>query len=280
VAAGVCRGGGGTVRGDVMDTKDFHDISIVPIPVDVAYQLVSNYHYSRVMPKLTSVCFGGEISGELVAIMTLGWGVRPLHTIRKLFPGLEPKDYFEIGKMCLIDDLPRNSESFFMSKVVKEVRRLYPEKKLIFTWADGIMGKPGYVYQAANFYYGGFIWTDTYVTDEGEKVHPRTSKAIIRAAGGNQERTRPTPQQLRDLSIKHYRGKQFRYVYFLRDEKQLMKDSTVKWRRSDYPKDSDLEWRMQLGSGYWADAEMPDYSDNYQYNKVREKAQAVQGSLL
>lgn len=40
------------------------------------------------------------------------------------------------------------------------------------------MGKCGYVYQAANFYYGGEYWTDSYMSDKGEKVHPRTTRQL------------------------------------------------------------------------------------------------------
>ena len=32
----------------------------------------------------------------------------------------------------------------------------------------------GYVYQSANFLYGGFIWSDVYISKTGEKVHFRT----------------------------------------------------------------------------------------------------------
>lgn len=277
---GFCYLGAGNEDGNGSVIMDFKEIKIIPIPVDVAYQLVSNYHYSRVMPKLTHVCYGGEINGELVAVLTLGWGVRPLHTIRKLFPDLKPADYWEIGKMCLIDDLPKNSESHFIAKVIKEVKANFHNKKLIFTWADGIMGKPGYVYQAANFYYGGYIWTDTYITEDGEKVHPRTSKAIIRHADDGVKRSRPSRAQLNSLNIKHYRGKQFRYVYFLQDKKQLMRHSTVKWSIDDYPKDKDLEWKLQLKSGAWVDSERPIFSNNYIYNKVRQRAEAIQGSLF
>ena len=47
--------------------------------------------------------------------------------------------------------------------------------KYLYTWADGIVGKVGYVYQAGNFLYGGFIWSDVYVTDVSEKkLHFRT----------------------------------------------------------------------------------------------------------
>lgn len=251
-------------------------LNIVPIPINVAYQLISKHHYSRVMPKLTEVCYGGfSEEGDLLAVLTLGWGVRPLHTIKKLFPSLTTKDYWEIGKMCLVDELPRNSESYFISKIIKEVKKNYPEKKIIYTWADGIMGKPGYVYQASNFLYGGFIWTDTYITDKGEKVHPRTSQRIIRLNEDGKKRARPSQEQLDKANIYHYMGKQFRYAYFLRNEKELKNQSTVEWSINNYPKDIDLEWKIRTSDG-WTLTTKPNYSTEYIVNKVKEKSTSTQ----
>ena len=65
--------------------------------------------------------------------------------------------------MCMLEELPKNSESVILSKMFKWVKENRPDIKLIYTWADGILGKPGYVYQATNFLYGGFITTDLYL---------------------------------------------------------------------------------------------------------------------
>ena len=72
----------------------------------------------------------------LVGTITLGWGVRPKNTIQKLFPDLESKDYFEIGRMCMLDEMPRNSESQMLSACVKWIKANCPEVKVLFTWAD------------------------------------------------------------------------------------------------------------------------------------------------
>ena len=45
--------------------------------------------------------------------------------------------------------------------------------------ADGIMGKCGYVYQASNFYFGEKYWTDVYLMENGEKLHPRSTKSLL-----------------------------------------------------------------------------------------------------
>lgn len=254
--------------------------TIKPIPTDVAYQAISKWHYSRVMPKITHVCYGAFTDGALVGAITFGWGVRPLHTIKKLFPGLESKDYWEIGKMAFTDALPRNTESNFLSRVIKHIKKTFPEKKLIYTWADGMLGKPGYVYQASNFLYGGYIWTDCYFDKDGERIHPRQSAAILNKFKDNKRKARPSHEQLVELGIEHYYGKQFRYVYLLKDNKELLQQSTVKWTLK-HPKDNDLEWKRWTPTGnVFCDQPYFDASRAKYTNNNRSVAKETQGILL
>ena len=83
-----------------------------------------------------------------MGVVTLGWGIRPRHTIQRIFPSLDTKDYLEIGRMCMTEEMLRNSESQMLSQLVKWLRKNIPELKVLFTWADGMIGKVGYVYQA------------------------------------------------------------------------------------------------------------------------------------
>ena len=174
-----------------------------------ASEFVSERHYSAVMPSLTKYFLGYFSSEEMVGVITFGWGTRPKHTIKKLFPELDTKDYYEIGKMCMDDAMPRNSESQMLSVAVKWLRE-NTNIKYLFTWADGIVGKPGYVYQAANFLYGGYSITDIYVTETGEKVHPRTLQGQLPNEEGLKYGHRPNFEQLRDLKLSRVKGKQFR----------------------------------------------------------------------
>lgn len=228
------------------------ELKVKPISKIEAIELIFNVHYSKIMPKLTEHYLGAFIDNKLVGVMTLGWGVRPVHTIKLLFPSMERKNYYEIGKMCMSEEMPKNSESVFLSRVIEWIKS-NTECKILFTWADGILGKPGYVYQAANFRYGGFIWTDLYIGDTGEKIHPRTSQTLGDKDGTKYGR-RPTRAALQKMGWNHYRGKQFRYVYFTcdrREQKQLLKESTVKWDQP-YPKAASLEWKRQnLITGDW-----------------------------
>ena len=81
--------------------------------------LISKLHYSPIMPRLTKHYLGCYVDDKLVGGLTFGWGTRPKHTIQKMFPELDTKDYFEIGKMALIEDMPRNSESRMLKLAIK-----------------------------------------------------------------------------------------------------------------------------------------------------------------
>lgn len=215
-------------------------------------RMIMEYHYMKYLPQLNDIFIGGYLDDELAAIMTLGWGVRPRHTIEKLFPSMGVDDYRALGRLCAVEDLPQNTESHFIGKAFSYVQKNYPDIKMIFSWADGVLGKPGIVYQASNFYYGGYIWTDLYMSDEGERVHPRQTNRI----GG-----RPTYEELDELGWKHYRGKQFRYVYPLVDKdewEELREESDFEWTRGDYPKDKDCEWKVKTDDG-WVYTEQPHF---------------------
>jgi len=195
-------------------------------------KLVYNYHYSIVMPRITKHYLGCFMDDKLVGGISLGWGTQPKNTIKKLFPSLDTKDYYEIGKMVMIDEMPRNSESQMLAEIIKWIKKNL-DIQFLFTWADGIVGKPGYVYQAANFYYGGFIWTDIYISANGEKIHPRSSKQLLKENSIDEGKGKLfwlTYSYCQKMGIKRYRGKQFRYIYPLNKNENIQKIKTLSGR--------------------------------------------------
>ena len=214
----------------------------------VATLFVQERHYSPVMPKLTKHHLGAYVDDTLVGVLTLGWGTNPMGTIKKMFPTLSTSDYFEIGKMCMDESMPRNSESQMQSLTIQWMKKNTPNIKYLYTWADGIVGKPGYVYQAANFLYGGFIWSDVYVTDEGEKVHFRTIQRKMKKEMNRHDTKygpRPSDAKMGELGFSRVWGKQFRYIYPLNKKaRKFLKQSTMDWTLP-YPKDGDLQWKIK-----------------------------------
>lgn len=242
----------------------FPHMEIREIHEDRAERFILEYHYMKYLPQLNDFFLGGFIDGELAAVMSLGWGVRPRHTIQKIFPELDTEDYRAIGRLCAVEELPKNTESHFISKCIKHLKANYPFD-VLFTWADGMLGKPGTIYQASNFWYAGYIWTDTYLTNKGEKVHPRQTNRI----GG-----RPSWPEMQDLGWMHFRGMQLKYIYFLCDsrrQRELVDDAIVDLEQGEYPKREDLEWKQRTVDG-WEYCGMPDFDpEELTYNSAHEE---------
>ena len=209
-----------------------------PITLAQAKAFVAAHHYAVHVPPhclLNLGCFRG---GELVGVALWGFGVRPRHTIERLFPSLGTRDYYELNRLCMLDSEPPNGESRFLGLCRRAIRAYAAERRLLFSWADGMRGKPGYVYQADNWLYGGFIRTEFYVTAENEVVHPR----LLITRHGRRDRAFTDR-----LGLRKVWGRQFRYVRFLcghRERKRLLAESPITWGQPP-PKGADCVWRYQ-----------------------------------
>lgn len=240
-----------------------------------ALDMVKKYHYSNTLPKLNKHFIGFYLNNNLVGIITLGWGTRPLHTIKKIFPSLETKDYYEIGRMCMTEEMPKNSESQMISQLIKWLKQNEPNIKVLFTWSDGIMGKAGYVYQSCSFLYGGYATSDMYLKD-GIKIHVRQTRALFLKDKKDTRKTiRPTLEQMQEYNILHIRGRQFKYIKFLcrkTTKKKLLKECLIDLN-NNYPKDKDLYWEIQQGKGKWVKYHKPIYKsdyNNYSKDSIKE----------
>ncbi|OGS08267.1 MAG: hypothetical protein A2270_10575 [Elusimicrobia bacterium RIFOXYA12_FULL_51_18] len=215
-------------------------LSITAIPNTTGRDFVAAHHYAVICPPITKITYGLFKGEKLVGVALWGFGTRPMHTIRRLFPSLGVNNYLELNRFCVLDEMPRNTESMFLKLCGLHIEQDFPCVHVLFSWADGLRGKPGYVYQSANWLYGGFIKSQFYCTADGEVVHPRLliTRYGTRANGFT-----------RSIGLTKISGFQFRYCKFMcshKIRKALLKESPFNWR-SEYPKKCDLKW--------WIDAE-------------------------
>lgn len=232
------------------------------ISKELALEMIQKYHYSNTLPKLNKYFIGFYLDDELVGVITLGWGTRPRHTIQRIFPSLDTKDYLEIGRMCMTEEMPRNSESQMLKVLVKWIKANCPEVKVLFTWADGMLGKVGYVYQASGFIYAGYSGGEMYMKD-GVKIHVRQMKSILCKDYKNETRitVRPTFEQMQEFNIQHYKGKQYRYLKFLcskTEKKRLLRECLIDLSLPN-PKDDDLQWTIKSQDNKWVKSIKPPY---------------------
>lgn len=221
-----------------------------------AIEFVYKYHYSKYMPHNTRQYLGIYEEGVLCGVVTLGYGANPLGTIRTIFNkhNLFTIDYIEIGKMCFLPN--RNNDKCFGSKALSQLIKWLKENtcfSFLYTMADGIMGKCGYVYQAANFKYVGKFKTEVYMDIKTkERIHPLSTKGN-KLLKENQEYCGGkklyilTPEFCEYAGIDIIKGYMFRYVYPLDKTAKQILDTYSEYKNLKNPKDSDLTYERRIG---------------------------------
>lgn len=108
----------------------------------------------------------------------------------------------------------------------------------------------------------------------GTKIHVRQMKSFLIPPGVKDKRitVRPTIEQMKEFNIRHYKGKQYRYLLFLcskTEQKRLRKECQIDLSLPN-PKDNDLSWRVKdLETGKWVDSGMPNYSTDTNSEQIR-----------
>jgi hypothetical protein len=169
--------------------------------------LIKNHYLHRKAP--TSWAYGAYFDGYLIGACTIG---KPAsHTLIEGVSGKQnAKRVFELNRLWLSDDAPKNSESRFLGWILRTI----PKGTILVSYADSAYKHIGKVYQATNW-----IFTGTSI--------PFTDYTII----GKDHRSIPKEQRIKENLTPKVRSKKYRYVYFTNreDRKDLL------WKQKDYP---------------------------------------------
>lgn len=263
-------------------------MEIKEINKDRATNFVLMYHYSKIMPKLTKHWLGVFENNELLGVITLGWGTQPLGTIRKLFPNhnLESKDYLEIGKMCF---LPKcNKSKSFGTQTMSALTKWVKENTnclFLYTMADGIMGKCGYVYQASSMRYLGSFETQVYYDENThEKIHPRSAKVLLQENAkmlGKEHICWLTQDYCKLKGISKVCGLMFRYITPLNKRARKILDSYPQYKNLPYPKDKDLIFKKRIDDNTYIYIPQPQFNmEEHKYNYQKNCLKAEQLDLF
>ena len=260
------------------------------IEKDEAVPFIQKYHYSKILPRLTKYYLGFFDDRGLIGVVTLGWGTQPLHTIKKILhqDDVVTDSYIEIGKMCFSPLLNGNnhSGSQILSLLIKWVKR-ETQYDFLYTLADGIMGKCGYVYQATNFKYIGSFETSVYRDKTtGEKIHPRSAKALCVENAeweGKEKVFWLTHDFCEYKGIEKINGLMFRYLMPLNKKAKKMLGKYEEYANLDYPKEDDLIFRKRFEKGKFERIKQPDFNMNvfeHNFQKYDSKESFVQERLI
>lgn len=93
-----------------------------------------------------------------------------------------PDKVLELRRLCLIDDTPKNAESYFVSRTLKWLIR-NTDWEFIISYADAEQGHTGIIYRATNFKYIGLTKPGKRLEVDGKLFHVRTLSMTDRPYG-------------------------------------------------------------------------------------------------
>lgn len=79
----------------------------------------------------------------------------------------------ELRRLVLIDDTPKNTESFFIGKTLRWLKR-NTSVRIIVSYADPNYGHDGTIYKASNFKHVGMTSKGRVIIYNGKKYHDKT----------------------------------------------------------------------------------------------------------
>jgi len=126
--------------------------------------ILEEYHYKKGhIGGGISVCFAMFINNKLVGGSVLG---KPRHEKKY-------KNCIDIRRMALLDEAPFNSESWFLSQIIKWIGA-NTNYENVLSYSDETVGHIGTIYKASNFKNIGKTAVSKYVQWGDKQYHPRS----------------------------------------------------------------------------------------------------------
>jgi len=211
---------------------DFSCYSIRLINKNIAKSLIIKNHYSH---KWSSCRYAiGLFDGlNLIGVAIYGFPVGR-QTVKSITFSLENNEVLELTRLWLIDEAPKNSESYFLGKTFQWLRK-NTNIKVLISYSDPMQDHLGVIYQATNWLYQGnnTMLIKGYLHKiNGQIMHPRTVVALYGTIKEADIKKIDPDYERIEMKKKH------RYLYILhnRDRKRIILE--LKHKVVPYPKNN------------------------------------------
>lgn len=139
---------------------------------------IETYHYSHNINGLRISYSFGLFNPEGTMVGAMVYGKLGMANAWKKYAdedGTED-DVLELRRLVLIDDTPRNAESFFVGRTVKWLKK-NTDVKTIVSYADPNHGHSGIIYRASNFEHVGMTAPGRIIRYQGKSYHDKAIRA-------------------------------------------------------------------------------------------------------
>jgi len=122
---------------------------IKPITKNVERAFLARWHYSKKAVPNSNVLLGCFYNQKIVGTISFGKIINCV----PIFKNEPNTSGLELNRLAMIDEAPKNSESWFLMHSVKILKKNYPWLKFVHTWGDGLRCQGGTIYKACGFHY-------------------------------------------------------------------------------------------------------------------------------
>lgn len=202
---------------DELDYRDANvkDFLVKETDISVIKNFVEEWHYSGNVNGLRiSHSFGLFYEYNLIGAMI--YGSLGMANAWKKYADSE-NDVIELRRLCCIDNTPRNTESYFIGKTLKWLKK-NTEYKVVVSYADAFHNHRGTIYRASNFEYGGLTAKGKLIEFDGKTFHDKSIRTYYIDKNGI-KKLKPFAKKLKDAldsGKAHYINTPGKHIYTYR----------------------------------------------------------------
>lgn len=149
------------------------DYEIKRIDCNTAKKYIQENHYSHGSHNRPSPCYALFDGEDMIGCMMFATPCS--ERVRASVFGEDYKDSVtELHRLHILDCTPKNTESWFISRCLKMLKKDKPQIKAVLSFSDTTQGHDGTIYKATNAYrIGATASALFYIDQEGRLRHPR-----------------------------------------------------------------------------------------------------------
>ena len=153
------------------------EFTVEEIPRKSTVKFIEKHHYSHNVNGVQSLYHFGLYREGNFGLPTMIGAMMYAHpsmpaTAAKYNP-INHDKCLELRRLVCIDDTPKNTESYFIGKTLRWLKR-NTDKEVIVSFADQYHGHTGVIYKATNFEHYGETSKGTILMVDGKEMHSRS----------------------------------------------------------------------------------------------------------
>ena len=148
------------------------DFTVEPVPRSAIQSFVERWHYSHSTNGVQQTqCFA--LFDDMKMIGAMIYALPSMKSTAAKYNPDNPDRCWELRRLCCIDDTPTNTESFFIGKTLRWLKR-NTDAEVIISYSDLHHGHEGIVYKASNFINLGQSPASKVLMVDGREFHGRS----------------------------------------------------------------------------------------------------------